>query len=41
MKLEHGREPDLLFGVQVHLKHLCEMYLDGPVDLMVEIVSPV
>lgn len=40
MKLEHGREPDLLFLVQAHLGRLRETYLDGPADLVVEIVSP-
>ncbi len=40
MKLEHGREPDLLFVAQEHLERLKETYLDGPADLVVEIVSP-
>ncbi len=40
MKLEHGREPDLLFVAQEHLGRLKETYLDGPADLVVEIVSP-
>jgi Uma2 family endonuclease len=40
MKLEHGREPDLLFVAQEHLKRLKETHLDGPADLVVEIVSP-
>ena len=40
MKLEHGREPDLLFLAQAHLSRLRETYLDGPADLVVEIVSP-
>jgi Uma2 family endonuclease len=40
MKLEHGREPDLLFVAQEHLDRLKETYLDGPADLVVEIVSP-
>jgi len=40
MKLEHGREPDLLFVAREHLKRLKETYLDGPADLVVEIVSP-
>jgi Uma2 family endonuclease len=34
-----GREPDLLFVAQEHLDRLQEMYLDGPADLVVEIVS--
>ncbi|MFH1609770.1 MAG: Uma2 family endonuclease, partial [Candidatus Bipolaricaulota bacterium] len=40
MKLEHGREPDLLFVAQEHLDRLKERVLDGPADLVVEIVSP-
>jgi Uma2 family endonuclease len=35
-----GREPDILFIAQEHLDRLKEMYLDGPADLVVEIVSP-
>lgn len=40
MKLEHGREPDLLFVANEHLSRLHETYLEGPADLAVEIVSP-
>ena len=41
MKLEHsGREPDLLFVAQEHLERLEETHLDGPADLVVEVVSP-
>ena len=40
MKLEHGREPDLLFVASEHLDRLGETRLDGPADLVVEIVSP-
>ena len=40
MKLEHGREPDLLFVAREHQNRLKETYLDGPADLVVEIVSP-
>lgn len=40
MKLEHGREPDLLFVAREHQSRLQETYLDGPADLVVEIVSP-
>ena len=40
MKLENGREPDLLFIASDHLDRLRETYLDGPADLIVEIVSP-
>jgi Uma2 family endonuclease len=34
-----GREPDLIFVVREHLDRLKENYLDGPADLVVEIVS--
>jgi len=40
MKLEHGREPDLLFVAREHLGRLKETHLDGPADLVVEIISP-
>jgi len=40
MKLEHGREPDLLFVAHEHLERLKETHLEGPADLVVEIVSP-
>lgn len=40
MKLEQGREPDLLFIASAHLERLRGTYLDGPADLVVEIVSP-
>ena len=40
MKLERGREPDLLFVASGHLARLKETYLDGPADLVVEIISP-
>lgn len=35
-----GREPDLLFVRKEHLDRLRENYLDGPADLVVEVVSP-
>lgn len=35
-----GREPDLLFVATQHLDRLRDTYLDGPADLVVEIVSP-
>jgi Uma2 family endonuclease len=35
-----GREPDLLFVIQEHLDRLGETYLNGPADLVIEIVSP-
>lgn len=40
MKLENGREPDVLFVANDHLDRLQDTYLDGPADLVVEIVSP-
>jgi Uma2 family endonuclease len=40
MKLARsGREPDLLFVANEHLERLKPNYLDGPADLVVEIVS--
>ncbi len=35
-----GREPDLLFLANGHANRLKGAYLDGPADLVVEIVSP-
>ena len=35
-----GREPDILFVATEHLDRLKETYLDGPADLVIEIVSP-
>ncbi|MFQ5595520.1 MAG: Uma2 family endonuclease [Anaerolineae bacterium] len=35
-----GREPDVLFLRKEHLNRLERTYLDGPADLVVEIVSP-
>lgn len=40
MKLENGREPDVLFVASDHLDRLQDTYLDGPADLVVEVVSP-
>ena len=41
MKLpSSGREPDLLFIGNERLSHLKPTYLDGPADLVVEIISP-
>jgi Uma2 family endonuclease len=39
MKLENGREPDLLFLKSEHLDRMHTTFLDGPADLVVEIVS--
>jgi Uma2 family endonuclease len=35
-----GREPDVLFISSEHLDRLRPSYLDGPADLVVEIISP-
>ncbi len=35
-----GREPDILFVAKGHLERLKESYLDGPADLVIEIISP-
>jgi Uma2 family endonuclease len=41
MKLAHsGREPDVMFIAAAHLDQLKSTYLDGPADLVIEIVSP-
>jgi Uma2 family endonuclease len=41
MKLPRsGREPDILYIAHDHLDRLRETYLDGPADLVVEIISP-
>jgi Uma2 family endonuclease len=34
-----GREPDLIFIAREHLDRLKDTYLDGPADLVVEIIS--
>jgi Uma2 family endonuclease len=35
-----GREPDILFIARGHLDRMRNSYLDGPADLVVEIISP-
>ncbi|HEX4125645.1 MAG TPA: Uma2 family endonuclease [Tepidisphaeraceae bacterium] len=35
-----GRSPDILFVSNAHKRRLKRMYLDGPADLAVEIISP-
>lgn len=40
MKLENGREPDVVFVETEHLDRLQDTHLSGPADLVVEIVSP-
>ncbi len=39
MKLEQGREPDLLVVREEHRDRVTDAYVDGPADLVVEIVS--
>jgi Uma2 family endonuclease len=39
MKMQRGREPDLLFVAREHLDRLQETYLNGPADLVIEIIS--
>ena len=38
--VRRGRLPDLLFVAREHLDRLGPTYLDGPADLVIEIVSP-
>lgn len=41
MRLAHtGREPDLLFVAAGHLDRLTKTLLNGPADLVVEVISP-
>jgi len=41
MKLSYsGREPDLIFVAQKHLERLQETCLNGPADMVIEIISP-
>ena len=40
MKLENGREPDVLFVAREHLDRFRPTFLAGPADLVVEILSP-
>jgi Uma2 family endonuclease len=40
MKLENGREPDILFLAKPNLHRLRATYLDGPADLVIEVISP-
>jgi Uma2 family endonuclease len=35
-----GREPDILFVATEHQSRFRDLYLDGPADLVVEVVSP-
>lgn len=39
-ELHRGRDPDVLFVAKEHLTKLTETYLDGPADLVIEIISP-
>jgi Uma2 family endonuclease len=38
-KTRSGREPDLLYVASSHLDRLKDTYLDGPADMVVEIIS--
>lgn len=40
MKMEHGREPDILFVSKENQERLKGTYLHGPADLVAEIISP-
>lgn len=40
MKLANGREPDILYVSTAHEDRFHDTYLDGPADLVVEIISP-
>jgi Uma2 family endonuclease len=35
-----GREPDILFVAQSNLGRITKQYLDGPADLVIEVISP-
>lgn len=35
-----GREPDIIFVAKAHLDRLKSIFVDGPADLVVEVVSP-
>jgi Uma2 family endonuclease len=39
-QVRSGREPDLLFVTNEHIGRLQHTYLDGPADLVIELVSP-
>ena len=41
MRLKHsGREPDILFVAKQHQDRFRNLYIDGPADLVVEVISP-
>jgi Uma2 family endonuclease len=40
VKLERGREPDLVFLAKAHLERLQENRIEGAADLVVEVISP-
>ncbi|HOC31243.1 MAG TPA: Uma2 family endonuclease [Armatimonadota bacterium] len=40
MKLKAGREPDVCFVATENLGRLRENYIDGPADLVIEVISP-
>lgn len=39
-KQKSGREPDLLFVAKANVNRIKQNYLDGPADLVIEIISP-
>lgn len=39
-QLARGREPDVCFVAQAHAGRIGKQYLDGPADLVIEVVSP-
>lgn len=39
-KQKSGREPDLLFVAKANANRIKQNYLDGPADLVIEIISP-
>lgn len=39
-QVRRGREPDVLVITTEHLSHLHRNYLDGPADLVIEVISP-
>jgi Uma2 family endonuclease len=40
MKIQQGREPDILFVGNEHLDRVKPTHVDGPADLVIEVVSP-
>ncbi|MBX2999770.1 MAG: Uma2 family endonuclease [Caldilineaceae bacterium] len=40
MKLQNGREPDILFVANEHLDRVKPTHVDGAADLVIEVISP-